>query len=75
MEKIVEIENRFGEQIYVINPKWEEKLYASSVSELNITSLINDGVIDPSNGMKVKSKNKTWFPYLCGATNSWSYRS
>ena len=74
MEKIVEIENRFGEQIYVINPEWEKMLYASSVSELNIQYLINDGLINPSNGLKLESKHKTWIPYFEKATNSWDYR-
>ena len=78
MEKIIEkvsIGERMGTQMYVINPLWESSLYAEHISELNITSLINDGLIDPSNGLEIlSSSGKVWYPYFCEVSKIWSYK-
>ena len=81
MEKIIEtiekvsIEKRMGTQMYVINPEWEKGLYAEHISELNITSLINDGLIDPSNGLEILSSGgRVWYPYFCEVSKIWSYK-
>lgn len=72
--EIVSVENRGGVDYYVVNPEWEEKLYNGSVSELNITHLINEGHLDPTNGLKVSTKHNIWRPYLCDVTKMWAYR-
>jgi len=60
---------------YIANPEWEEKLFGSYVSELNICFLIKEGEINPENGMPLRTKNRIWTPYFCSVTNSWTYRS
>lgn len=72
---IVSIEKRMDTQMYVINPDWENGLYAGHISELNINSLINDGLIDPSNGLEILSNGeRVWRPYFCKVSKTWSYK-
>ena len=72
--EIVSVENRGGVDYVIVSQEWEEKLYSGSVSELNITSLINEGNLNPMNGLKVCTKRDIWTPYLCEVTKMWTYR-
>ena len=62
--EIVSVENRGGVDYVIVSQEWEEKLYNGSVSELNITHLINEGILNPMDGLKVCTKRDIWTPYL-----------
>jgi hypothetical protein len=72
--KIVSIEETHTGLAYVPNNEWVSTLYSGSISELNITWLINEGHIDPSNNLPLVSNNHVWRPYFCNVTKYWSYR-
>lgn len=59
---------------YITNPEWESTLYTKSLSDLNVTYLIKEGLVNPSNGMPiVDSKDRVWKPYFCDVTKMYSY--
>lgn len=72
--KPVIIETTYLGEVYVVSPEWEEALYARSVSELNIRYLVEEKLIDPTNGLPVITRNHTWIPYYCEVTCSHAYK-